>query len=81
MLVSKFQSEKNTNRSNSMVTKFNSGQGTNWASALVRKRSFSPIKTGLSRISEYAAVRRVFMVSGEFHGILHGSMWGHGIVM
>ena len=28
------------------------------------------------RILEYAAVRRVFLVSGEFHGILHSSLWG-----
>ena len=55
--------------------------GTIWASALIRQRPFSATKTGLSRILACAAVRTVFLVSGEFHGILHGSLRGHGIVI
>jgi hypothetical protein len=51
-------------------------RGTRRPSALVRRRSFPSIKTGLSRISVCAAVRRVFLVSGEFHGIFYGSLWG-----
>jgi hypothetical protein len=50
--------------------------GTIRASALVRQPSITPIKTGVSRTFDSEAVRRVFLVSGEFHGILHGSLWG-----
>src|SRR5207237_10671069 len=49
-------------------------RGTSRASALIRQRSFCSITTGTSRIFGFAAVRPVFLVSGEFHCIIIGSL-------
>ena len=80
-MVAPFNVGGETIRNQRVVFTIKCRPGTNRASALVRQRSFSSIKTGISRVLECAAVRLVFPVSGEFHGILHGSLWGHGIVM
>src|SRR5271170_2898970 len=51
-------------------------RGTNRASALIRQRSLSSIMTARSRIFGFAIVRPVLVVSGEFHGIVHGRSLG-----
>jgi hypothetical protein len=51
-------------------------RGTILPSALIRQRSFSSINMDISRIFGYAAVRPDFLVSGDFHGIVLGSLLG-----